>query len=211
MENNYKEFSVEKLSDQFSGTTRTVRRNLLVASSIAIALSVDGIKFGSLFGINLSDNVSSSLAIGAISLIALYELISFIVYGIIDHRSWVIKANSIIHKFQADTLNKISEHTRQTKDQLGYIRGKMTSDDDSVVDAIKSQSGVIDAIVIKADDEITKYVDSVDKLKTRMRVVNWLQLGRIYVVDWGVPLFLGMLSVYNNHVSMLSFVNAVFA
>ncbi|GAW95160.1 MULTISPECIES: hypothetical protein [Colwellia] len=210
MEDKYTQFKIEKLSDQFTGSTRTVRRNLLIAASIGIALSVDGIKFGTFFGIDFKDATTSKLAIGAIAVIALYELISFIVYAAIDHRSWVLKANSILHSSAASVLNDVSKYTRQVQDQLGYIRGKMTSDDDSVVEAIKSQAGVIDGIVNKANDEITNYVNSLNQLKSQIKIVNFAQLGRIYLIDWGIPVFMGGLSLYRNHDSILEFLSAVF-
>ena len=210
MEDNYTQFEIEKLSDQFTGSTRAVRRNLLIAASIGIALSIDGIKFGTFFGIDFKDATTSNLAIGAIAIIALYELISFIVYAAIDHRSWVLKANSILHSSAASVLNDVSKHTKQVQDQLGHIRGKMTSDDDSVVAAIKSQAGVIDEIVNKANEEITNYVNSLNQLKSQIRIVNFSQLGRIYLIDWGIPVFMGGLSLYRNHDSILSFLSAVF-
>jgi hypothetical protein len=210
MEDNYTKFKIEKLSDQFTGSTRTVRRNLLIAASIGIALSIDVIKFGTFFGIDFKDATTSNLAIGAIAIIALYELISFIVYAAIDHRSWVLKANSILHSSAASVLNDVSKHTRQVQDQLGYIRGKMTSDDDSVVAAIKSQAGVIDGIVNKANEEITNYVNSLNQLKSQIRIVNFAQLGRIYLIDWGIPVFMGGLSLYRNHDSILAFLSVVF-
>lgn len=210
MEDSFKNFNIEKLSDQFTGTTRAVRRNLLIVSAIAIALSVDGIKFGTLFGIDLKDVTSSNLAIGAIALIALYEFVSFLIYAAIDHRSWALKANSTLHKFSAEVLNKISSHTKETMEQLGYIRGKMSSDSDSVVNAIKSQAGVIDKIVDNANGEVERYAQEVENLKRQMSIVNYAQLGRIYILDWGVPIFMGSLCFYRNSGSIWSFISAVF-
>ena len=210
MEDTYKNFNIEKLSDQFTGSTRVVRRNLLIASSIAIALSVDGIKFGTLFGIDLKDITSSQLAIGAIALIALYELISFIVYATIDHRSWVLKANSITHNFQADKLNKIREFTSGMVGQLASFRTELnTQYGESVVDATKRLDSVIDEIKNKSNEEIISYAKAVSDLNKHIKIDNYAQLGRIYLLDWGVPIFLGVLSFHRNKGSIWAFVNAV--
>lgn len=207
----FEKLDITKLSDQFAGPTRVARRNLLIASSLAIGLSVEGLRFGNVFGVDLSDTTSAQLAIGAIGVIALYEFCSFIVYGVIDQRSWRLSADAMVHRFAADALNEIRGATVGVQNQLGYIRGKMTSDADSVVDAIKSQSGVIDDVVLKADEQVDNYVAQITELGRRVAVLNRFQLGRIYLVDWGIPLVLGTLSVYRNLGSMKVFVLAVFS
>ena len=207
----FEKLDIARLSDQFTAPTKVARRNLLVASSLAIGLSVEGLRFVNVLGVNLSDTTSAQLAIGAIGVIALYEFCSFIVYGVIDQRSWRLMADSIVHRFTADSLNEIGKATISVRSQLDYIRGKMTSDADSVVDAIKSQSGVIDRVVLKADEQVSSYVEQIAELGRRVAVLNRFQLGRIYLVDWGVPLLLGSLGVYRNLDSMRAFVVAVFS
>jgi hypothetical protein len=202
MNDSINELSVRKLRDQFSGATRTVRRNLLVAASIGIVLSAHALKLTDAFGIDLEDTATASIAIGAISLVAAYELISFVTYAAIDHMAWHLNSYSIIHSTQGDRLREVSEHTRQTLDQLRYIRGKMTSDDDSVVNAIKSQSGVIDRICDEAEQAIRGYKNDVDKLQIMTRRHNYTQLFRIYAIDWGIPLALGIACMVSNWYSM---------
>jgi hypothetical protein len=201
MEEAIKEYKIERLNDQFSGTTRTVRRNLLIASCAALVLSINGLKLSGFFGLDLKDLSSATLAIGAISIVAAYELASFIVYATIDHRTWMIKANAVVHKHAAAGLTEVASHTKQTKDQLIFIRGKMTSDADSVVAAIKSQSGVIDGVCAKADEAISRYLRGVEELHSEVKLSNALQLFRLYVVDWGSPLIVGGLCLYKNHLS----------
>ncbi|GHB71344.1 hypothetical protein GCM10008107_21110 [Psychrosphaera saromensis] len=203
-------YKVEKLNDQFTQTTRTVRRNLLIASSIAIALSVEGMKFKSFFGIDFTDQATAVLAIGAISLIAFYEFFSFLTYGVIDHRSWVLKANSIFYSHSDYNHIDIRKKLQSIDDQLGYIRGKMSSDDDSVVNAIKSQAGVIDRVVIDVESNITTFLKDLAKFRSQMNALNYMQLGRIYLLDWGVPLFMGFFSFYVNLESMKIFTRTVF-
>ncbi len=203
------DLSIRKLRDQFSQSTRTVRRNLLIAASIGIVLSAHALKLTDVFGIDLKDSATASIAVGAISLVAAYELLSFVTYAAIDHMAWRLNARSVVHNAQGDRLKEVVEHTRRTMDQLGYIRGKMTSDEDSVVNAIKSQSGIIDRICIEAEQAIDKYKDDIAHLRSRARAHDFAQLFRIYVVDWGMPLALGLTCAARNWYSMGDFLCAV--
>jgi hypothetical protein len=192
------DISIQKLKDQFSGSTRTVRRNLLIAASIGIVLSAHALKLTAVFGIDLKDPATASIAVGAISLVAAYELLSFVTYAAIDHMAWRLNARAVVHKIQDDRLREVAEQTRRTMDQLGYIRGKMTRDQDSVVDAIKSQSGVIDRICIEAEQAIDEYKNDIAHLRAKARAHDFTQLFRIYVIDWGIPLVLGLTCIARN-------------
>jgi hypothetical protein len=114
------DLGIRKLRDQFSDSTRTVRRNLLIASSIGIVLSAHALKLTDVFGIDLKDPATASIAVGAISLVAAYELLSFVTYAAIDHMAWRLNARSVVHNTQGDRLKEVVEHTRRTMDQLGY-------------------------------------------------------------------------------------------
>lgn len=205
MNDSVNDLHVRRLNDQFSGTTRAVRRNLLIAASIGIVLSAHTLKLTDVFGIDLKDSATASIAIGAISLIAAYELLSFVTYAAIDHMAWRLNSHSIIHRTQGDRLRDISEHTHSTMDQLRYIRNKMASDEDSVVDAIKSQSGVIDRICSEAEQAINEYKSDIANLRAGAQRHNYTQLFRIYVVDWAIPLMVGIICMTRNWYSMDDF------
>lgn len=209
MNNSVNDLHIRRLKDQFSGATRTVRRNLLIAASIGIVLSAHTLKLTDAFGIDLKDAVTASIAIGAISLVAAYELLSFVTYAAIDHMAWRLNYYSIVHITQGERLRDISKHTQQTMDQLGYIRGKMTSDDDSIVDAIKSQSGVIDHVCSEAEQAINVYKSDIASLKASAHRFNYTQLFRIYAVDWGIPLTVGVVCMARNWYSMGDFLWSV--
>ncbi|WP_236174842.1 hypothetical protein [Pseudomonas pseudonitroreducens] len=210
MNDSVNELHVRKLNDQFSGATRAVRRNLIISASIGIVLSAHTLKLTDVFGIDMRDSATASIAIGAVALIAAYELLSFMAYAVIDHMSWRLNAHSVIHRTQFDRLRDIAEHTRRTMDQLLHIRGKMTSDDDSVVDAIKSQSGVIDGICSKADLVVSTYEKDIAHLKARVKAHNYVQLFRVYAIDWAIPLVVGVTCMVRNWHSMGDFLQAVF-
>lgn len=192
------EATIENLKDQFSGTTRVVRRNLLIAASLAILLSVDGIKLGNVLGIDLSSLVSAELAKGAISAVVIYELISFVVYAWIDQAGWQIKRKSVLHTYAKKSIDGIQANTKQVADQLNYVRSMMTSDDYSVVNAIKSQSGVMDKVVNSAMDAMESYNTDFAVLRGHVQNLNIVQWSRIYFLDWGIPLIVSSLAIYRN-------------
>lgn len=203
------DINIRKLKDQFSESTRTVRRNLLIAASIGIVLSAHALKLTGLFGIDFQDFATASIAVGAISLVSAYELLSFVTYASIDHMAWRLNVHSVVHNTQGDRMREIVEHTKRTMDQLGYIRSKMQSDADSVVSAIKSQSGVIDRICIEAEQAINEYKSDIAQLKSKAKAYDFAQLFRIYVVDWGIPILLGSTCIARNWYSMGDFLHAV--
>lgn len=197
------------LKDQFSGTTRAVRRNLLIAASLAILISLEGIKLGNVFGMELSNSVSLALAKGAISVVVLYELFSFVVYGWIDYAAWRIKTTSLLISYGQQVLVDTLKNTGQVVDQLGYIRSKIKSDDDSAVDAIKSQSGVMDQIVNSAESLVKKYNEDFNALSKRAKLFSCVQWGRIYLLDWGIPLAIGGVALYRNGTQLVNFFAAL--
>ena len=203
------QIAIEKLKDQFSEATRTVRRNLLISASAGIILSAHTLKLTSIFGIDLGDETTFSIAVGAISIIATYELLSFVTYAAIDHLSWRINAKTPVHNFQGDRLKDIADSTRQVKDQLSYIRSKMIRDTDSVVDAIKSQSGVIDRICIKAEQTIKQYQDDVANFRSQTKKYNLMQFFRIFAIDWAIPLILGLACVTLNWYFICQFLKII--
>ncbi|MGY6216462.1 hypothetical protein ACW73L_14990 [Methylolobus aquaticus] len=209
MNDSVTDLNARRLNDQFSETTRAVRRNLLIAASIGIVLSAHALKLTDVFGIDLNDAATASIAIGAISLIAAYELLSFTTYAVIDHMAWRLNYYSVIHKTQGDRLREVSGYTRRTMDQLGYIRAKMTSNEDSVVNAVKSQRGVIDDVCSEADQAISEYKSDIAKLKARAQRHNYTQLFRIYAVDWAIPLVVGIICIARNWYSMGDFLRAM--
>lgn len=204
------ELDASVLKDQFTGTTRAVRRNLLISASLAMLISIDGIKLGNVLGIDLSNMVSFALAKGAITLVVLYELVSFIAYAWIDHASWKIKSKALIHSYALQLIADIKENTRQVSDQLKYIRYKMTSDDDSVIEAIKSQSGVMDRVVNTSVAAIEKYDAEFRALKIRTQAFNAIQWVRIYLLDWAIPLVVGIVALHRNSQQLIGFIHAMF-
>lgn len=111
MKENVKKYKLSKVKDQFTDTTRIVRRNLLIASSLTIIFIMIGsdTNIDSIFGIKLKDNISIFIPIGALSIIVIYELITFLVYALIDFKSWIINKNEITYQFMNIEINPLIE------------------------------------------------------------------------------------------------------
>lgn len=105
-----KNHDYEKLKDQFTSTTRTVRRNLLVSSALSIILFSIGGEITTLFGINFGKNVPIDIPLGALCIVVIYEFITFVSYGIIDYKSWSLKPNEITYNFSDNKLDLLSKN-----------------------------------------------------------------------------------------------------
>src|SRR6478609_5375471 len=113
-----------QLRDQFSDATRVVRRNALIASSVAILLGLPDIKLGNFLGIDLSGPKAGVLAIGSVALVAAYESVSFIIYASIDHARWRIDPGAILINASAEELQRIQSSTADIRSLCGEIRDR---------------------------------------------------------------------------------------
>lgn len=108
----------EKLKDQFTTPTRNVRRNLLVSASLSIIMLVVGTKIDSIFGVKFKEEVPIYIPIGALSVVVLYEFISFISYAFTDYTSWKLKPYEKTYIF---TEKRLAEITGDLKSSINNL------------------------------------------------------------------------------------------
>jgi hypothetical protein len=177
-----------QLEDQFSPATRTVRRNLLIASSIALLLGLPGITLGEFVGIDLSGPNASSLAVGAVAAIAAFELVSFVTYALIDHSRWRIEPGATRVNAHEELLRRMENYIVETRlfgaemHEVGF-KAPMGS----------RELDRLSAVLDEFETAILNYRAEVRSFHSRLYVGNLLQIARTYLLDWGVPLALGAL------------------
>lgn len=262
--NNY---NYEKLKDQFTSSTRLVRRNLLVSSSLSITLIVIGdTSISSIFGIKFNESVPVFIPQGILFVAVLYEFIAFITYAVVDHKSWYLKPHETVYKFSHDELNLLTEKLRTAFNQLSsrgtidlknfdipvnpmpfhidpievnqddadsaeieekvqeflertekeitdlytteytQIRQKMLEKKVQWEQAVNKDIELFDKHVSNLHKLINKHEAGLKKYQNLINTFNLVQIFRIYFIDWGIPLFLGVLSLYLNYVSALLFI-----
>lgn len=108
MSNDINDSKYEKLKDQFTAPTRNVRRNLLAAASLSVVLVLVDAKIDALFGIKFDKNVPMFIPIGALYLVLLYEFVTFIIYGVIDFKSWYLKPHEKTYQFTEGKLQQLT-------------------------------------------------------------------------------------------------------
>jgi hypothetical protein len=202
------QYKIARYEDQFSLLTRSVRRNLLVVSSILIALTTEGIRFKSLFGIDIENSLSSKLVTGAISLIVLYELITFFVYALIDHRMWLSKQDIIISSYSYESIKNVVEILEPINISTNNesLFGPRIDLVDSNGDLYTNQINGLKSVIEDARNAINQYNNKLEKLRISIEITNYIQLCRIYLLDWAIPILISVLSLYRSYESVCIFV-----
>jgi hypothetical protein len=208
-----REYKIEIYKDQFSILTRAVRRNLLIVSSILIILTVEGIEFKSLFGMDLENLLSSKLAIGAMALVVFYELVTFLIYALIDHRMWLSKVDSIIHSY----LEKSIENLLTKLSPIGspiepspIFNGPENDLREDLEATYHDQLERFKSVTNEAKNEIMQYNDNLKSLNNRIKRTNYIQFGRIYLIDWFSPILISLVSLYRSEEYVYQFVRSLF-
>jgi hypothetical protein len=128
------------------------------------------------------------LAVGAVAAVAAFELISFVVYAMIDHSRWRIEPAATRVNAHEEVLRRMEDYIVETRlfgaemHDIGF-RGPMGSKE------LDRLSRVLDEF----EAGILKYRAEVGSFHARLYIGNILQIARTYLLDWGVPLALGVL------------------
>ncbi|MCK5831495.1 MAG: hypothetical protein KAH20_14465 [Methylococcales bacterium] len=208
-----KKYRMKVLDDQFSSVTRAVRRNLLVVSPVVILLTVPGIKFNTFIGIDLKEILSNKLAIGALSIVIIYELITFIIYALIDHRQWSSRANLDILEYLDKTINSFVEGVNP----IGKVIPLLPAFDDPA----NPEKENIEVMVAEALDSFNRVKNEttevivmhnkrVSDLSNDIKNTNYLQLFRIYLIDWLVPVLIAIYTLIRSKEHILEFLCTLF-
>ena len=214
MTNEIKKYKIKILDDQFSSVTRAVRRNLLIISSIVILLTVKGVKFNTLFGIDLKELLSNKLAIGAISLVIIYELLTFITYAIIDHRQWSSKAKLDFLEYSNKTIDSYFMNGISPLGQpiihMPVFDDPNHPDKENHEAAFQMELGQFKNVISQSKDIIDQYNEQLDRILSDVNKTNYLQLFRIYIIDWSFPIFAGIFALMRSQEYILKFWQAMF-
>jgi hypothetical protein len=201
-----------QLRDQFSDMTRTVRRNMLIAASIAVLLSLPGFEVENFLGIHVARE-APQLAIGAVALIATYEYISFVIYGLIDHRRWRVEPSSILLNAEWNALETMQINRSAVTHEVAAIKRdvervlKLSLGNAEMV--LRELVDRFEAMVSVQGEELEAYQLGLKEHEVQLRHHDRLQLFRIYAVDWAMPLIVGGYCIAVTWRQMLALLSAV--
>ncbi|MBX9781000.1 MAG: hypothetical protein K2X26_11695 [Chitinophagaceae bacterium] len=86
----------------------------------------------------------------------------------------------------------------------------MRPEDISPIEAIKSQSGVMDNVVTTASEQLESFKLAIANFQRELKQNNTVHMVKLYFLDWGVPLFLSMLVFIRNYKAFIHFFTALF-
>lgn len=186
----------DRLKDQFTPETRAVRRNLLVASSIAILLSLPGVEISGFLGVSVQP-WAADIARGAVAAIVAYELAAFVLYASVDRKSWLITPRARVSSALFERLDgvqsslsglkrTIDEQTRLIKS--GHKRRRQLR---HALKIVPQAAGALEPMV---EDMRRSHADLIQQIRIHDRI----HAARTYGVDWGLPLLLGGFALFRS-------------
>lgn len=114
--------------DPLSETTRRTKRNLLLASFVAILIAVLGLEISGALGFRTKSPFGNDLAQGFACLVVAYTLVSFIYQAFIDYSAW---------KFQRER-----QETEPYLELIRMIEGRISVTGEQIHNATSRLSGV---------------------------------------------------------------------
>jgi hypothetical protein len=205
--------------DPFHTVTRQAKRNLLIASFVALLIAVLQLEVTGFLGLQATNtNLGNSLAQGLACLVVTYFLISFIFHVFVDYTAWKFHRERQMTEPYLDLIRLLENQISVTGDQIGNACGALQgivieNDMPSQIDAktmIESALGQLKSIDknIVALVEETKpllgswaaTINGMNRLHARLRM-RFLSL---WCLDIVFPIGLALLAAWNTR-------NGVFA
>lgn len=167
---NQMEFDTSKLESVLSETTKKVRRNLLIASSVAFILMNNGIEPKSPFFTFITPQDKSLVAISIIILIS-YLLITFFVGVSLDFKIWNERSSSVtlkdiqkkiqliseeVESIKTDSVDNVSKAVSSVEQYYGFI-------EKSRLDEVPGQLETATELVEQAKQLSTELLETIQK------------------------------------------------
>jgi len=199
------EYRISENEDQLSQTTRAIRRNLLIVSSLVILLTTEKITIQPTFGLDLS----SPEAKGAIAIVVLYKLITFLVCFTIDYRSWNAKKKITKHTFKEKNIaNYLTNLT--LLDQSIQFANEPISSNNTEKTLLKKHSLKIASLIQSSQERTEQYNSELQKFSKSIENTNILQSIRIWILDLCLPVAVALPALYRSVGDISVFLKALF-
>jgi hypothetical protein len=129
-----------QLSDVFTAATRAHRRNLMIASSGAVLLTLGGEHFTTTFFIKLGDSSSLSIATGALWIVAFYECECFIAYGVRDLKGWQLNLFLKLIEYERLAVQELRKRVETIDANITQIAYNASTAKVDLADVLKNQT-----------------------------------------------------------------------
>lgn len=204
--------------DPLLPVTRQTKRNLLIASFVALLIAILELEISGFLGLQTSNaNLGNILAQGLACLIVLYFLISFVFHIFVDYSAWQFEREKQMTQPYLDLISLFEQQVSTTGEQIEnacafldgvVIEGDMPSQVEaekkinSALGQLNSIKMHIDSIVQETSPLIVSWAGSIGRMnrlnaRLRMRIIS------LWCLDILLPCILGLLAVWSTHDGIL--------
>ena len=184
--------------DPLSEETRKTRTHLLFVAALAVLVKTYDLKITKTPWLNLDvpENAPQILE-GALSFALCYFLFVFIIYAWLDFRRWRLAGEIQLVHGSFDLVLQSREHLRVIELQLNKLNTDPTL-----------QASVY-ASIEAAATLLPEALEKLLSLRAELQRLNWLQWFRVTVIEFALPVALGVFGLTKVATALLPFVQTV--
>lgn len=185
---------IKKLSDPFGATAKAHRRNLLIACSTTLVLTLPGLPPSHAFIVDISGPSALSIMQGALVFVCLYEGISYVLNGVRDNQSWRIESAKNLVAYSKDSLEPIQVTIEDTVQRVQQLT-QMVEKAQGVSAQVTRELGHLPGALRHVGSVLNGYIEILSKFSKQVNSYNSWTLFQLFV-DWTFPLIILAVTIY---------------
>jgi len=148
---------------------------------------------------------------GAIAMVVIYEFITFSIYAFIDYKKWKLNKKTIDANYESKILDDLNNASKEhyplsTQPVLDEDFSREEQQEIELANLTMRHLETIEPWKLIIEEHQSK----LKQLSNRANTIDITQVIKIYGVEWGIPLVLGIVGICKNYAFITGFVRELF-